>query len=35
VVDTGSGATITIDGVARDSIQVQARIDCRRVRRGR
>ncbi|HUF31211.1 MAG TPA: hypothetical protein VMM77_11225 [Gemmatimonadaceae bacterium] len=35
VVDTGESATITVEGVTRDSVQVRAEIRCRDVRRGR
>jgi hypothetical protein len=35
VNDTGTGATITIEGVTRDTVQLRAEIRCREVRRGR
>ena len=35
VNDTGTGATITVEGVTRDTIQLRAEIRCREVRRGR
>jgi hypothetical protein len=35
VTDDGTRATIVIEGVTRDTVQLRARIDCRQVRRGR
>lgn len=35
VTDTGTGATISIEGTVRDSISLRAEIRCREVRRGR